>query len=387
MKSILISTVVILLSISSVFAQSAKVVSAFNYLKEGDLDQAKSAINEAINDPKTGSQAKTWYYRGLIYRGIYDNKTKFKDPDPIGEAIKSFEKAMELEPKNQFKEDIQQELVDCANYAYNDGVAPYNDKDYQTSYNNFILAAKTYEYLNTTFKQGLVDTFATLYAGNAALKMKKYDDAMASYQKLLDKNISRAELYSSLGDLYIQKGDTAKAKEIIGKGVTMYPDDKGLMIQELNLYLFSGKPEDAIDKLKAAIAKDPDFTELYIQLGNLYDELHDTTNSRIAYQQAITKDPNSFNGYYRLGASYYNRAVDINNQMNKLDLSQQKQYDAMKVQRDALFKLALPYLEKAHQLDAKDEDTLSALKELYARLGQMDKSNEIKKELDALKGQ
>jgi len=110
-------------------------------------------------------------------------------------------------------------------------------------------------------------------------------------------------------------------------------------------------------------------------------------STQLQILQKIKKSINNFNGYYRLGASYYNQAVDLNNQMNKLDLSQQKQYDALKVQRDILFKKGLPYLEKAHQLDANDLDTLGALKELYARLGQMDKSNEMKKQIDALKGQ
>ena len=388
MKKLIISSLMVVAVATCVNAQSAKVVSAFNYLKSGDFEQAKSAINEASNDPKTGAQAKTCYYRGAIYEAIYgDTSYRKKNPDALTQAVNSYKKAMEIDPKNQWKTEIQQGLNDCANYAYNDGVAPFNSKDYQTAYNNFALAATTYDYLNATFKQGLIDTFATLYAGNAALKMKKYDEALAMYQTLLDKNISRPELYSNLGDLYIQKGDTAKAKEYIAKGVSMYPDDKGLMVQELNLYLFSGDPKAAIEKLKAAIAKDPNFTELYIQLGNLYDQVGDTANARKTYQQAIDKDPNNFNGYYRLGASYYNQAVDLNNQMNKLDLSQQKQYDALKVQRDILFKKGLPYLEKAHQLDANDLDTLGALKELYARLGQMDKSNEMKKQIDALKGQ
>jgi len=388
MKKFFSAALVILISSAAAFSQSAKVVSAFNYLKSGDFDQAKSSINDASQDAKTGAQAKTWYYRALIYEACYgDTNYRKKTPDALPEAIKSYRKAMDIDPKNQWKDEIKQGLMECANYSFNEAVKPFNEKDYQKAYSNFSLAAGTYEYLNTTFKVNIVDTFATMYAGNAALKMKQYDTAMVMYQKLLDKNISRPELYASLGDLYLQKGDTAKAKDIVSKGVAMFPDDKELIVQELNIYLFSGKPQDAIEKLKAAIAKYPDFTELYIQLGNLYDQIGDTANAAKTYKQAITIDPSNFNAYYRLGASYYNKAVDLNNQMNKLDLSQQKQYDALKQQRDATFKQALPYLEKAYQLDPKDKDTLGALKELYARLGQMDKSNEMKKELEGLNNQ
>jgi len=124
MKKLIVSCLLMTATMTVVFAQSAKVVSAFNYLKSGDFEQAKSNINEAINDPKTGVQAKTWYYRGAIYEAIYgDTSFRRKNPDALAEAVKSYEKAMEIDPKNQWKSEIQQGLNDCANYAYNDGVA------------------------------------------------------------------------------------------------------------------------------------------------------------------------------------------------------------------------------------------------------------------------
>lgn len=388
MKKHLISVLIVLVSVSASVAQNAKVVTAFNYLKSGDFEEAKSAINEAIQDPKTGAQAKTWFYRGAIYEALYGDTTfRKKNPDALAEAIRSYQKAMEIDPKNQWKDQIQQGLIECAGYLFNEGVAPYNNKDYLTAYNNFKQAADVYQYLNTSFGLSLVDTFATLYAANGALKLKRYDDALTLYTSLQNKNISRPEIYSNLAELYLAKGDTAKAQEIIGKGTQLFPNDKPLMIQELNVYLFSKDYVKAIDKLKAAIAKDPNFGALYIQLGNMYDQVKDTTNARQAYEQAITKDPGNFDGYYRLGASYYNRAVDLNNQMNKLPVNApQKQYDALRVQRDALFKKALPFLERSHEIDSKDMDTMIALKELYARLNMLDKLEGIKKEIEAVKG-
>lgn len=124
---------------------------------------------------------------------------------------------------------------------------------------------------------------------------------------------------------------------------------------------------------------------MYIQLANIYEQKKDTANARKTYEQAIAIDPNNFDGQYRLGAMYYNQAVELNNTMNKLDLNQQKQYDLLKVQRDATFKKSLPYLENAHRQDAKDMDTMIALKELYARLNMTEKLTMIKGEIDAAK--
>ncbi|MCY7410080.1 MAG: tetratricopeptide repeat protein [Chitinophagales bacterium] len=385
MKKIFFSISLFTLSFSFAFSQSSKVVSAFNYLKTGEFDNAKQAINEATQDPKTGAQAKTWFYRGSIYEAILgDTNFAKKSPEALSEAVLSYKKAMEIDPKNQWKTEIQQGLNDCSLISFNDGVAPYNRKEYQMAYDNFSRAASLSSYLNTTFAQENKDTFATLYAGHAATKLKRFDESIVLYQSLLDKNIEKPDLYQNMAESYMAKGDTVKAREIISKGVKAYPGDKGLMIQELNMYLSGSDYNASIAKLNEAIAKNPDFTPLYVQLGNLYEQTKDTANARKNYEIAIAKDPTNFDSYYRMGALYYNQAVDLNNQMNKLDLKAQKQYDVLKVKRDALFKQALPFLEKAHNYDAKDKDTLLALKELYARLNMMEKLAETKKKLEAL---
>ena len=227
---------------------------------------------------------------------------------------------------------------------------------------------------------------ATLYADHAATKLKKYGEAEVLYQSLLDKGISQPDIYASMGELYVGMGDTAKAIAIISKGTALYPNDKGLMIQELNVYLFSKRFDEAEVKLKEAIEKDPKFVPLYVQLANIYELKKDTANARKTYEQAIAIEPNSFDAQYRLGAMYYNQAVELNNTMNKLDLNQQKQYDLLKVQRDATFRRSLPYLENAHLQDPKDMDTMIALKELYARLNMTEKLDDIKRQIDAAKG-
>ncbi len=369
------------------FSQSAQVVSAWNYVKYGQFEEAKNAINQASVDAKTSTWPKTWFYRGNIYLAIYGDTTFRKNnPSALTEAITSYKKAMEINPKNEFKDQILAGIQEAALNSFNEGVAPYNSKNYQVAYDAFRQAADVYSYINKTFNLNVVDTTATLYAANAATKLKKYDEAKALYQGLLDKNISRPDIYANLGEMYLGMNDTAKAISTISEGAAKFPNDKSLMIQELNLYLFTQKHDEAIEKLRVAIEKEPKFTALYVQLANIYEMKKDTANARKTYEQAITLEPENFDATYRLGAFYYNQAVEVNNQMNKLDLNAQKQYDVLKVQRDALFKKSLPYLEKAHNMDAKDMDTMIALKELYARLNMNDKLESIKKELEAVKG-
>ncbi len=371
---------------ATLIAQSAKVQSAYNYMRSGEWELARAAIDQAIQDPKTQKQAKTWFYRGSIYSQFYiDTNLRKGVPNTLQEAISSFKQAMTLDPKNQWQLEIQQSLIDLAMLAYNGAVLPYNMRDYATAYEYFLLAADTYESLNTYFQLGLVDTFATLYGAKSAVYLQKYKEAEGLINRMRERNISRPEMFLILSDMALGKKDTAQAIQWADSGVMLFPNDKSLMIQQLNLYLFSGNAHAAIQKLKEAIQKEPDFSALYLQLGSMYERIGDSTNARLAFEASAQKDPNNFDALYRLGALYYNRAVDINNAMNKLDLGQQKLYDSWKKQRDANFSKSLPYLEQAYLLKPTDMDVLVALKELYARLGQMDKSNLMKQQIEQLK--
>lgn len=389
MKKVLLFVLLITVCFGTGFSQSAQVVSAWNYVKYGQFEDAKTAINQAAKDPKTSTWPKTWFYRGSIYLAIY-NDTAFKknNPDALPESIMSFKKSMEVSAggKNEYKDQILAGLQECALNSFNEGVTPYNEKNYESAYNSFRQSADVYSYLNKTFQLKTVDTLATLYAAHAATKLKKYDEAAALYQSLLDQGISQPDIYANMGEMYLGMGDTTKAIAIISKGTALYPTDKGLMIQELNVYLFSKRFDEAETKLKEAIQKDPKFVPLYIQLANIYELKGDTANARKTYEQAIAIEPANFDAQYRLGAMYYNQAVELNNTMNKLDLNQQKQYDLLKVQRDATFRKSLPYLENAHLQDPKDIETMIALKELYARLNMTEKLEEIKRQIEAAKG-
>lgn len=52
---------------------------------------------------------------------------------------------------------------------------------------------------------------------------------------------------------------------------------------------------------------------------------------------------------------------------------------------DSYFDKALPYFEKAELVDNKDKNTLIALKEIYAKKGNLQKASDYKAKLENLK--
>ena len=105
---------------------------------------------------------------------------------------------------------------------------------------------------------------------------------------------------------------------------------------------------------------------------------------------AAEKDPTNFDAVYSQGALYYNKAATYTERINELanDFSAEgtKKYDALKAEMDALFEEALPFFLKAEEMNSKDLNTLIALREINARVNNMEKVTEYKNKIDALQG-
>lgn len=98
-----------------------------------------------------------------------------------------------------------------------------------------------------------------------------------------------------------------------------------------------------------------------------------------AYKKAINLEPTNFEANLNLGALYYNKAIELNKVMINLPLDAEAEYLAMEKERNSLYLLALPYFEAALAANPKDIPTMQALKEIYAKTGNMAKVNEMKK--------
>jgi Flp pilus assembly protein TadD len=173
--------------------------------------------------------------------------------------------------------------------------------------------------------------------------------------------------------------------QYLAQGRQAYPNDIGLVIDELNIYLSQGKQEMAIEKLSKAIELDPTNPNLYFARGTAYDNLKKGSLSETDYLKAIEIKADYFDPYYNLGAMHFNTAAELANEANKIPFSKQKEYDAAIAKAKAAFEKAQPYLEKALELQPDDSNTMVSLQQLYAQLKLNDKSLEMKKRREGTK--
>ena len=393
MKKLSLILVVLLFATMS-FAQKAAVRDADAYLKKGKLDKAKESIELAVKDPITSVEARTWLTRGNIYLDIYSTPLpmfKALSNNALDVAKESLAKAKALDTKNELKEDLAKANANLVSGLYNSGAAFYGAKNYTE-------AAKAFEETYTLNAElGKIDTASIFNAGLSAELGKDETNAIKYYSKLVELKYPQAPVYSSLAVMYINKGKFDEAKAVIEKGKIQFPDNFDMLIAETNVFLKTGQTEKALNALESALKKDTTNQTIYFAVGANYNILgNDVTKpadfraacyqkAEKAYLKALSIKPEYFDATYNLGALYVNKASGIIEEANKLPLTETAKYDKLKGDADVFLKQAIPYLEKAHKLEPKDMSSMSALKEIYARLQMEDKRKAIDAEIQAAK--
>ena len=140
-----------------------------------------------------------------------------------------------------------------------------------------------------------------------------------------------------------------------------------LIYDELNIYLNRGEASKQIAKIENAIAKDPKNKTLLFVLGVAQSANKDFKAAEEAYKKAIEIDPNYADAIYNLAVININRGNEYINAANKLPANKASdaKYNELKKKFEAELSAALPLLEKAKELNPKDLNVLSTLREVY----------------------
>ena len=415
MKKQIIGLFLLMFVIASVSAQTSKRASALNYLKYDELDRAQETIDQVIKHPKTIKDARSWWYRGQIYQAIYSSK-EFKNlsKDAVTIAFDSYKQALlynfkdpalqtlDIE-KNQLdlikfqkalmdpntKYEATEIIIDIVRNRYpvlgnimvNKGVDQFQkQKDYAGAVQSFERA------LFVSGMSGRVDTAVIYYTALAAQKDKDYKTSNEYFKKTIEvgygnNDQEKAEMYIYWANNYLEMQDTVKYLSTLDKGVAKYPNESVLMIEKINYYISSGKSDEAKDMLIAATEKEPNNNLLWFNLGVIYEKSKQMDEAEKSYKKCVEIDPNYVSGLYGLGVMYFNQGSDLYNEANDIPPTEQKKYDAKIAEGNAKYELAMPLLEKTHELDPDDLNTMIALKTIYYKLELMDKFEPMNKKV------
>jgi tetratricopeptide (TPR) repeat protein len=373
----------LLLTVSVAFAQkekTPKIEKAKILLDKGEVAEAQMVIDASTTHEKTKDKVKTWYYRGLIYETIYnseDDAIKSLSDDAYNIAAESFLKVKEMEPETStYYIFSDQRIVALYSAAFNGAVEAYQSGDYEG-------AIAYFDMVKMVFPN---DTTAWQYTGYAAQQLDDTELALENFNYLADNNMADVNVHRNI--VYIYRAvvnDTLAALEAAKRARVQFPEDHDLKQDEITLLIMANKIEEAKASLTAAIENDPDNYILYYEMGYIYDASEDFDAASEWYEKCLEKNPEYFEALYNLGVNKYNQGAEILKEAQDMDLdTYKKEGKAVEAKANDVFALAVPYFEKAHEVNPEDVSTLQTLQTLYALMKEYEKVNEVKDKLDAL---
>ncbi len=385
MKKFILLLAVLSITIGAM-SQKGKVTSALSYIDQGQLDKAKEAIDQALLDEKSSNWANTFYAKGRLAQSSWESDNpKFKEfyQDPLAEAYTAYQKAMELDPKGQIKKKLLTTMTysQLASDLYNQGSMQFEAKDFKGSLKSFQTQIEISE---GDLYVGAIDTGMYYNAGLAASNSQNYDVAIQYFQRCADMKYMGITPYYQIYEANLGKGDTAKAEATLVELPKLFPDDKTITLQLIDLYIKSGKNAEAQKYIEVAKKDDPSNYTLYFAAGIIYLNEENYDAAIVELQKSIDLNGEVFDTQYGIGAAYINKAAEMFKAAN--EIMDVKKYSDAVDKANAIYAKALPYMEKAHQLNSTDVYTMRSLQELYYRMKQTDKYNAIKAKLEAAEG-
>jgi tetratricopeptide (TPR) repeat protein len=129
---------------------------------------------------------------------------------------------------------------------------------------------------------------------------KRFDQASAEYQRLLQTSIPRVGVYLEIAEYYRDRGDAARTQAMVDAAARLAPNDTRLAyFRGIALILAQRNPEEAEEHLRAYLQSVPDNSQVpshssaHEWLGKLYEAQGNRDQAAAEYQAALTLNPRS----------------------------------------------------------------------------------------------
>jgi tetratricopeptide (TPR) repeat protein len=192
----------------------------------------------------------------------------------------------------------------------------------------------------------------------------------------------KGEILKNIALILVQQGKIDQAKLALSDARAANPDDTSIAMTEANVYLELNDFAMYKTLVTEVLAKNPNDADLLYNLGVIASKTN-ASEAEGYYKKAIEINPNFTNAYLNLAILKLDADKKMIEEMNKLGTSEKdnKRYEVLKKQRSDMFNSALPYLEKAFDLDPKNEDVATTLLNVYGALEMTDKKKALKAKL------
>lgn len=404
------------------FAQKDQIKAAEKALKGGNSAEAKTILQQAESVIGGATAAEKAQYNFVMGNALYDLASKNIEVSKNQlDAAKAYQEVIAIEKssgKSKFSDQAQKTVSEIKGKLLNSAMDQGTKKNY----------SEASKILYSIYELDKTDLEKLYYAASYAVNARDFDTALLYYGELKTKNYSgegiayyainilsekedffgtteqaktdrdnnvkmkmyssprdekipskRGEIYKNVALILVQKGKTEEAKRALAEARLANPDDSSLAITEADLYL---KLEDFTNYkrlISEVLQKNPNDPDLLFNLGVVSSKT-DAAEAEKYYKKAIEIKPDYVNAYLNLSILKLDGEKKIVEEMNKLGNSEKdnKRYEVLKKQREDIFKSAIPFLEKAYELNPNNEDVSGTLLNVYSALEMTDKKKALK---------
>ncbi len=385
-------------AIGTASAQKANVDQAAKLSGKTDqLNQARSLIKQAMENPETQNDARTYYIAGKIEFDAYDNATKAKMINPndasaqgtamadeLLQGYKYFLKALPLDSlpdekgkvKPKFSKDMIGKIGGHANDFFTAGADYFNNKDYYPqAYEAFMIYGDLPESGMLGKMAELIDPsqIATSYfnAGLSAYSGNAVDESAKAFRKarLAGYDDPNCYIYEIACWQSIAQKDESRMKEAQSKildvakaGNEKYGLAQPIFINNMiNSIVTDGKIDEALAELNKIIEANPDNANLYGLRGYVYDRAEKDTESEADYRKAASLPDvdfetlkNASKKIFRVGTSKWNNLEGVSPETTAARQDIKTNY----------FETAKQIAEKAQAMQPDDSDIQNVLESI-----------------------
>jgi tetratricopeptide (TPR) repeat protein len=369
-------------------AQKGKVSSALNYVETGNLEKAKEAVSEALDHEKTKDWPKTYYTLGRVAQAMWekgyqtDNKSLMTEyDDQLVFAYDNYIKSIDMDEKKSMEKMVIIQLPSLANDLLNWAAMEFDNANYDKSTMAF---EKLLELQGSDIYMGSVDTVVVFNTALAAYNAKDFEKAHKYLDQSIELKYGETTPYLLKYQAYMEEGDLEGAEMSLRSAFEAFPEDEQVLLTMIQFFIDNDKREDALDYLNLALESAPDNYNLHYAKGVMYMQSEDYEEALKHLLKSIELKDDYFNSQYNSGVCHYNMGANILQEAN--EIMDPEEYNKALEEANKVFSKALPYMERARELDPNDMDTLTSLKELYYRLQMTDKYDDVVAKIQELEG-
>jgi len=369
-------------------AQKGKVNSALNFVESGNLDKAHEAVSAALEHEKTKDWPKTHFTMGRVAQAMWEKgfesnneKLMTEYDDQLVYAYDSYLKSIELDDKKAIEKLVIVQLPALANDFLSWAAMEFDRGDYDKSTLAF---EKLLAIQKSDIYMGNVDTVVIFNTALAAYNAKDFEKAHMYLDQVIEFKYGETTPYLLNYQAYSEEGDMENAEKTLREAFEAFPEDEQVLLTMIQFFIDNDKREEAIDYLDVALDDAPENHNLHYAKGVMYMQSENYDMALESLNKSIEIEPDYFNSQYNAGVCYYNKGASMLEAAN--EIMDPTEYNKAFEEAKEVFSKAVPFMERARELNPDDMDTLTSLKELYYRLQMIEKYDEVVAKIKQLEG-